>query len=328
MSTRSIELLEFVQAQAAMRVDRERGIIHDVKVLGNESANGRYYPPATIEQAVKLYDGKVINVDHPARPGESTPAARRFGWLEGLYVKAGELWARELHYLKSHPMAPLVTEAAERNPRLFGLSHNASGRGRQEGGREVIEAIESVNSVDVVGDPASVGGLNESRNTPMKRTLKDLKEALKSTRKGFVRALQEMEDAGLVGPDAKMDEPTGGGYGPDDAPAEALDHETALKQGFRGAVMAVLDDDGMDMKGKLAKVKEILAAEEKLLGGGDKGAGGKGKGGAKGCDDKDKDKGAMGPDDPEEKKDDDKKESRQLKAQVTELQEKDRKSVV
>src|SRR5262245_51925758 len=157
-----VHILEDVRDSRRLRVDRQRGIIFDCKVLGNSSASGRRYPPETIEAARSLYEGRFVNVDHPARPGDQTTSGRRFGWLRGVYTKDGELYCREFHYLTSHPMAGCVTEAAERNPALFGLSHNAQGRGRRENGVMVIDAIESVSSVDLVADPATVHGLHES----------------------------------------------------------------------------------------------------------------------------------------------------------------------
>lgn len=51
------------------------------------------------------------------------------------------------------------------------------------------------------------------------------------------------------------------------APEAASDPDEALKAGFRAAVVAVLDDDTMDVKAKLTKLKELLTTEEKLLSG-------------------------------------------------------------
>jgi hypothetical protein len=246
-------LFEYVAAAGPMKVDREAGVIHDVKVLGNESANGRTYPPATIEKARGLYEGRVVNADHPPRAGEQTSIARRLGWLEGVYTKAGELFAKSFHYLKSHPMAEAVAEAAERNPRLFGLSHNAHGVERRENGRTIIESIEAVHSVDLVADPATVGGLFESRGTPVKKRVRDLIESLKPKRPRYARALKEMAEAGLMSPDAEMEAP------PEEAPVEDeagedVDHEQAILD----ACKAVLDDGSVAAPEKLQKIKKLL----------------------------------------------------------------------
>jgi hypothetical protein len=159
------QLREFVTSNAGtLRVDEENGCLHNVKVLGLNSANGRRYSPEAIKRAAAKYEGKHLNIDHVTKPNERRSAEKRFGWLEGLYVKPDGLYAKKLNYLKSHPMSGVVVEAARRNPTLFGLSHSAIGNGRRENGVEVIEEIEDVESVDVVADPATTSGLHESRS--------------------------------------------------------------------------------------------------------------------------------------------------------------------
>jgi len=85
-------------------------------------------------------------------------------------------------------------------------------------------------------------------------------ESLATKRPAYVKALREMAEAGIMSPDTAMDAPA-------DAPAGEADHETALKQGFRAAVMAIMDDDGLDTAAKLKKMRDVLRAEEKLIGG-------------------------------------------------------------
>lgn len=263
MST--VQLLEFVQNTHTLEVDAEKGVIRGVRILGLQSANQRDYLREAVTKAIPMYEGRQVNLNHGARANEPVSVERRIAWLENVKQEADGGLRGDLQYLKTHPWAPVLVEAAQRRPQLLGLSHNASGRTRREGGREIVESIEAVHSVDLVADPATVSGLNEGKQ--MKRTVKQLIESLKASRPGYSRALKEMAEAGIMSPDASMDEPAP--MGPD--VTEPADHETALKQGFRGAIMAVLDDDSLDMKGKLAKIKEIMQAEEKLLGGSDKG---------------------------------------------------------
>ena len=54
---------------------------------------------------------------------------------------------------------------------------------------------------------------------------------------------------------------------PPDAPAPDAGStpDDALKAGFRAACQAVLDDEGLDAKGKLGKLKELLQTAEKLM---------------------------------------------------------------
>ncbi len=243
---RVVQLVEYAAAGTPLQVDAENGVIRGVKVLGLQSQNGRRYLKEAVGKAAPLYEGRVVNIDHPNRAGEQVPVSRRFGWLESVTQhQDGSLWA-DLHYLTSHPAAPAVVEAARRNPKLLGLSHNARGREVRRAGENVIEAIEAVNSVDLVADPATVAGLFESRSPRMK--LKDLIESLKATRPGYAKGLREAAEAGLMSPDAEMDAPP-----PMDEPDEGGDHEQALKD----AAKAVIDDDSLSWPEKIAKITKI-----------------------------------------------------------------------
>ncbi|MBW3600568.1 MAG: hypothetical protein KY475_25310 [Planctomycetes bacterium] len=159
-----IPLHEFVISPAA-RVDREAGVIRDVKVLGYASANGRRYSPEAVRRAVALYEGIRVNVDHPppARAEAERPVAARFGVLKGVAAREDGLYG-DLHYLRSHPLAELTAEAAERLPEALGLSHNAEGRVSQNGGVTVVEEIVRVRSVDLVADPATTRSLFEGES--------------------------------------------------------------------------------------------------------------------------------------------------------------------
>lgn len=156
-------LLERVTQNAGrLRVDRDAGVIYGVRVIGLTSANGRDYTPEAIRKALPLYEGCPVNINH-ALPGQANTVERRVGWLQGVKQESDGGARGDLHLLKSHPATAAILEAAERRPELFGLSHNAHGTSRRVNGREKIESIEKVVSVDVVVDPASVKSLAESR---------------------------------------------------------------------------------------------------------------------------------------------------------------------
>lgn len=159
---RTVELRERV-AGGASRIDAEAGVIRDVRILGFESKNGRSYTREALQNAVSMYEGIQVNVDHPADDltyGRSV--GDRIGWLAGVHLAADGLRG-DLHLLKSHAQFATVIEAAERRPQLIGLSHNAQGRVRDDrNGGQVIEEIERVVSVDLVADPATTSGLFES----------------------------------------------------------------------------------------------------------------------------------------------------------------------
>jgi hypothetical protein len=156
-----VPLIEITRS-TSLRVDRDLGVVRGVKVLGLVSANGRRYTRAAIERARPLYEGIPVNIDHPhqARPDEQRRWADRLGRLENVRATDAGLFA-DLHYLKSHPMAEMTVEAAERMPEALGLSHNAVGRVVKRQQETIVEEIMQVRSVDVVSDPATTKSLFE-----------------------------------------------------------------------------------------------------------------------------------------------------------------------
>jgi hypothetical protein len=151
---------------APRRVDREAGLIEGVRILGQDSRNGRRYSPRAMAEAARLYEGAPVNVDHPASERKDRPLAEAFGWIRNVRQEAGAVYG-DLHYLKSHPQAELVAEAAERNPNRIGLSHHAEGTVRMDGQRVIVETVERVHSIDLVQTPATNAGLFESEKQRM-----------------------------------------------------------------------------------------------------------------------------------------------------------------
>lgn len=183
--TKPLQIVESILPNIrAGRVDREAGVIHDVRIAGLISKNGRTYTEAAFKNATALYEGKPCNVNH-VEEGVQVKTEDRLGiWKNVRWSDTPEPGLiANLHYLKSHPMAERVCEAAER-PDLstaFGCSHTAGAGDSRPGkdGNVIIESIAEVKSVDLVADPATVNGLFESTgNKPMKKaSIKALVEA-------------------------------------------------------------------------------------------------------------------------------------------------------
>jgi hypothetical protein len=269
----SRELFECIDLHEGRgKVDRDRGLIEGVKILGWNSANGRRYEPSGVDP--KLYEGRPINLNHNKGSGDRD-ARDRLGRITNVEKRPDGLYGT-LHLLTSHEMADRVFEAAERMPNAFGLSHTARGRERPGPNGSVIEAVQSVSSVDLVSDPASVSGLYESRGRGVAKVrvrIRDLIESLKYTRPGYAAGLRRITEqdeagaeAGIMSPDAMMEEPEppadlGGG--------EGADHEQAI----RDACKAVIDDTALTPKEQLKKISALLRVIE---GGGGGGGGGEG----------------------------------------------------
>ena len=236
------------------RVDRDKGIIYDVKILGPESVNKRRYTSKAIHEAVRarLYEGAPCNVDHPDKPTDSRKAMDRFGKFVNVIEKADGVYA-DLHYLKSHPMAERVCEAAERMPDILGFSHNANGEGKHDNdGTLVVETITEVTSVDLVADPATTHGLFESQK-PMKTIkLTDALKAIKAAKlpRGTatkLKRLLEAEDG-----ENKDDEKEKVEEGEDE-------DDKDKKPDFRAAMEKICENEDLDSDGKIAAIKELMS---------------------------------------------------------------------
>ncbi len=279
------QLLEFVQSEKlpADRIDREKGCLRGVRLLGERSANAppfnHVYPRSTREAALYLFEGVRVNCDHPDPDKASQTRSVRDGMGFITNVReAGDGLYGDWHFNPAHELAANVCWEAANNPRGIAFSINGqSGSKRRSDDGMIVEAIDALSSVDLVSRGATTNGLFESQRPVMKMSIRDLIEHLKYTRPGYARGLREVAESGLMTPDQQADAPLGDA--PPDAPGDEpgdADHEVALKQGFRGAMLAVIDDDSMDMGGKIGKLKEIMKAQEKLMSGAKGGKGGKG----------------------------------------------------
>lgn len=259
-------LLETVYSDSP-KVNREAGTISGVRILGAASKNGREYSPEAMQQAATIYEGLGVNVNHPDRKnaGVERGVGEGIGWLSGVkYIPEQKAVVGDLNILKEHPLAGLLFEAAERNPKRFGLSHNAEGRMGTRNGKRVVESIESVRSVDVVQNPATNTGLFESEEPKMKlRAFVEQIDKVNPGRKLLLSLLEEDAMAPMAAAEMPTEAPEG-------------DSEDQVKAAFRAMVVAAFDDEKLDTKATLAKIKDILKAYEKLNGSGDSGSGGSG----------------------------------------------------
>ena len=158
-------LQEFCDSRGvAMKVDRAGGVIRGVKVLGLQSRNGRSYLPEALGQAVRLYEGAKVNVNHPrGNPGGPRDYQDRIGAIRNVVVRTGEGLFADLHFNPKHALAEQLAWDAEHAPENVGFSHNVEARCARRGEKVVVEAITRVQSVDLVADPATTRGLFESK---------------------------------------------------------------------------------------------------------------------------------------------------------------------
>jgi len=164
-----LDLREATAFGTGPKVDRSRNLITGVKVLGLQSGNGNDYAPAVLEKALPLFESCKVNLDHPLRGGkkEDRKVAERWGKLTSPRVAPDGLYG-DLLYNPHHPLTESILWWAENMPDCLGLSQYGRGTGRRkDDGRWQVESIDSVQSVDLVADPATTKSLFESQEPDM-----------------------------------------------------------------------------------------------------------------------------------------------------------------
>ena len=272
------------------QVDKELGIIRNVKILGSTSLNGRRYTESAIKNAVPMYNGQHVNVDHRVGLSEQPRGVmEQVGIIQNAVIgEDGGIYG-DLHMLTSHISAPALMERAEKFPRSFGLSHDAQGTvAKDDEGFDVVEELTEVNSVDIVSEPASTAGLFESLNNKKRPKMKKtLREFFTKTAKNSpaVRAILEAEDEELQKAlDAELpveveeaededekvedekveeEEPAIPVDIPVEAPVAADDPAEAVRVAISNKIMAIVND-GSEASTQIGAIKKLLVARDKV----------------------------------------------------------------
>jgi hypothetical protein len=240
------------------RLDAENGVAHGVAVCGPVSLNGRDYPDAVRDRDKMVYDGSQVYIDH--RDGERM-VREWFGELRNPRTRISDRRTiADHHYPKNSAFTAEYEERAHKFPRSLGFSHVAVCQTKRVNGREVIEAITRVHSVDLVAKPATNAGISEShRATPMK--LKEYAAAVAAKfpehRTELVKFLRE--DMPL-NPDMPADAPPVDDAAGGDDPVKA-----AVKTALHGLVEQ-FDADGLTGEELLKKAKMLVKLAEKMAG--------------------------------------------------------------
>jgi len=149
------------------QVDEEAGVLKGVKILGKDG--NKAYSEGAIDKAYtdRIYEGAPICEDHPPKDDSPREVGRKLGEIRNVERRADGLYA-DAHFLKEHPLWPRIKEAAKRMPNLYGFSHLGRGKSRSKlGGKDLIEEITFVRSVDLVDQGATVKGLFEGEGSDL-----------------------------------------------------------------------------------------------------------------------------------------------------------------
>lgn len=154
---------EFVDSRGQrLRLDQAASVLQGVKLLGLTSRNKRTYPETTLREAIALYEGAKVNVNHPqGDPLGPRDYRDRLGVVRNVELRCGEGLFGSLHFNPRHALAEQLVWDAEHAPENVGLSHNVMANTRRQGEETVVESILHVQSVDLVADPATTDGLFE-----------------------------------------------------------------------------------------------------------------------------------------------------------------------
>lgn len=191
-------LLEKLQPQ---QIDREAGIIKDVKLLGRVSRNGRRYADRALNDAARLYEGARVYLDHPTtselRERQGVRSTRDLAGQVRNPRRVGDDIRGDIHLLAVEPARSLMLSVAETMPGVAGMSHRVIGKVRSTATELIVESLDEVKGLEFVTEPATAAGLFESI-TDGAPAMKDITiEQLKTERSDLVEAIrkQAIEEA-------------------------------------------------------------------------------------------------------------------------------------
>lgn len=264
------ELIESVQLDSQCTVDKDAGVIRNVRVLGSRSKNchdvpgvteGTEYTRSAMSGVLALYEDATVYVDHNRKEPD---AERPFGDVLGTLRESkivddpdGPAVRGNLYFNRAHPASAMVVEDVERKLGRCGLSHHAfTAKARVHEGRYIVESIGEVRSIDLVTRPATNKNLFESvESKTMKFTFRQVLESRKDKFPKTVKRLLEMDDAIPAMPAT-------------DAP---VDSAQAIDEAFVSAMKALIDgyaSGSVTDADMVAKIKQLVKAHKGINGGG------------------------------------------------------------
>lgn len=232
------------------KVDRENKVIRDVKLVGKQSKWGYTYTDSALKEAVPLYEGVPVYENHAKRDGKESSerlVEDKVGWIENVRWRADGNYG-DFHFLESHPHTGMFLEWAERNPKGIGFSQVAYGK--KKGKRGAVQYVESINevlSVDLVGSPATTGGMFESYSEEIPKMEKTLKELVESYGSDSEKKNLALLEESILETKVTIDEPED-------------DDKHVVGKAFQSAVTDLFSEGGEITE----SVNKLLAARQML----------------------------------------------------------------
>lgn len=149
-----------VHGFAESTFDEAASTLRNVVLAGTESKNGYRYTEAAFRNALKLYEGRPVFLDHGAK---ASPFDRSIRDLAGNIASArfeGGRLRGDIRLTESEAGKTLA-HLAKAQFKDVGMSHVVDGRKSRDG--KLVESIEEVVSVDAVVFPATTKSFAEQR---------------------------------------------------------------------------------------------------------------------------------------------------------------------
>jgi hypothetical protein len=160
--TEELRIQEATYQNTSVRHDPEKSIVYGVKLVSwGESFHKRVYESCCGADVNKFHGAK-SNIDHQPDPNGARYGVR-FGRVFNPVVKGDGIYG-DFKYNPKHSAAESFVWWVDNDPAAIGFSIDAMSKiERLRDGRLAVKGFTKVNSVDVVGDPASTKGVFESR---------------------------------------------------------------------------------------------------------------------------------------------------------------------
>lgn len=174
-------------------VDREKRVVRDVALLNSwAQRQTRYYSPEVMQKAKDLFEGRPVFINHDKDnyKKETRPVEQKIGSLRNIRVVEGQGKSATLKgdlRVMAGPLGNFMLDVAEQTPDQAGFSINARGGLSRRDGKEFVEQIAHVYSVDLVSEASATTSIFESLKTPQdgddEMEVKELKEQIDTLEK-------------------------------------------------------------------------------------------------------------------------------------------------
>ncbi len=190
------------EENAKIDIDVEQGIIRNLAIMtGDSPTRKRHYTDGAMRGAVELFEGAQAYIDHPIpsvhRERQGVRSTKDLiGWYQNIRFENGSPTGRlkgDLHLIGESQEAKKILWLSQNKPNLIGNSPRTRGRYYIQNGKEFIEQLVDVHSVDLVTAPSTTKGLFESANQEIK--MENVEDLKKENKELYESVLQEGKDA-------------------------------------------------------------------------------------------------------------------------------------